>query len=230
LFVIRQDLQLDSEIDLANADAVRHVDHCRSEVQDARDTRSHQRIGCVLSGEPRCRDDADRDVPRYDDLREFRQVSDTNATNDRTDLGFVDIDNSADRESTIAESVVTGQRLAHVASTNDDDRPIVGESELATDLVHKKFDLVADTPSAIATEVAQVFAHLGSIDASQFGEFFGRNFRDVDVELLTEDAQVHRKTGDSCLRNSASSLLTSHALATLERLCTFSQDVRQVAL
>ena len=94
---------------------------------------------------------------------------------DRADLGGVDVDDPADREAPVAETVVAGERLAEVAGTDDDDRPVVGQAELAADLVDEEIDVVADAAGAVAAEVAEVLAHLGRVDAGEFGEFLGRH-------------------------------------------------------
>ena len=54
----------------------------------------------------------------------------------------------------LAEPAVAGERLAEVAGADDDDGPVVGEAELAADLVHEVRDLVADAAGAVAAEVA----------------------------------------------------------------------------
>ena len=99
------------------------------------------------------------------------EVPDSHAADDRSDLGVVDVDDATDRETAVAETVVAGEGLAQVAGPDDDDGPIMSETKLATNLVHEKFDVVPDSTRAVAAEVAQVLADLGSIDAGEFGKF-----------------------------------------------------------
>jgi hypothetical protein len=80
----------------------------------------------------------------------------------------------------------------------------VSETKFAPNLVHEEFDVITDPACAIAAKVAQVLADFGCVDSGKFGEFFRGNVGYADLELLTEDAQIHRKPGNSCLGNSAS--------------------------
>ena len=53
---------------------------------------------------------------------------------------------------------------------DDRDRPVVGEAELAGDLVEQVLDVVADAPGAVGAEVREVLADLGRVDAGQLGQ------------------------------------------------------------
>ena len=79
LFVIGEDLELNGEVDLADADAVRNVDDRRSEVQDAGHASSNERIGGILGRRAGGGDHADRDVAGLDDLLDLIEVPDSHA-------------------------------------------------------------------------------------------------------------------------------------------------------
>jgi hypothetical protein len=122
-------------------------------------------------------------------------VAHPHATHDGVDLGDVDVDDAADGEPALAEPAVAGEGLAEVAGTDDDDRPVVVETELTPDLVHEVVDLVADTAGAVAAEVRQILADLGGVDAGQLGETLRRDRCDAGVGLLGEDLQVDGQPG-----------------------------------
>ena len=69
-------------------------------------------------------------------------------TGDAADLGAdlrgVGVDQRGDREAPLAEPAVVGEGLAEVAGADDDDRPVVGEAELAAHLEQEVLDVVAD--------------------------------------------------------------------------------------
>ena len=201
-----------------------HGDDRRGEVQDARDAGGDERVGGILRGMPGRGDDPDRDVPLLHHLGDLVEVTDAHAPDHRADLGGVDVDDATDREPSIAEPVVAGERLAEVAGADDDDGPVVGEAEFATDLVHEEVDVVAHAPRAVAAEVAQVLADLGRVHAAELGELLGRDRRDALLELVGEDAQVHRQTGHRGLGDPSSHSIACHAPTTLGASCTLSQS------
>jgi hypothetical protein len=136
-----------------------------------------------------------------DDLREVGQVPDADAGDHGADLSLIDIDDATDGKSPLVEAAVSGERLSEVAGADDDDRPVLCETELAADLVDEEFDVVADAARAVASEVAEVLAHFGGVDAGEFGQFVRRHVVGTVVELLGQDAQVHGQAGDGCLRD-----------------------------
>ena len=139
-------------------------------------------------------DDTDVDPLGLHDLRQLVDVAHAHAAEHRADLGRVDVDDAGDREAALAEAAVAGERLAEVAGADDDDRPVVGEAELAADLVHEVGDLVADAAGAVAAEVAEVLAHLGGVDAGQLGQPLADEMHSTSSSACsTEDAQVHRQ-------------------------------------
>jgi hypothetical protein len=199
LFVVAQDLQLDGQVDLAHADAPRHGEYNRSEVEDARDPSPDEAVGGILG---RCRrrgDDTDADVALLHDLVEVVDVADANAADDAADLRRLDVDHAGDGKTALAETAVAGQGLAEVTGADDDDRPIVGQAQLAPDLVDEEGDLVADAPSSVAAEVGKVFANLGGIDPGQLGQALAADALEVLVGLLDQDAEVDGKAGNGGL-------------------------------
>jgi predicted ester cyclase len=63
-----------------------------------------------------------------------------------------------------------GECLTQVAQAYDDYRRLLVEAQLTPDLVHQIQDLVANTPGAITSEVRKIFAQLGGVYASEFGQ------------------------------------------------------------
>ena len=137
-------------------------------------------------------------------------MADAHPAEHRADLGLVDVDDAGDGKAALAETAVAGEGLAEVAGADDDDRPVVGEAELAADLVDEIRDLVADAARAVAAEVAQVLANLRGVDAAQFGEPLGRDAVDAFVALLGEDSQVDGKPGNGGIWDASASAFGSH--------------------
>ena len=105
LFVVAQDLKLDREVDLANADASRHDKYHRGEIENARHACAHEAIGGVLGSAWRRRDDADVDPPGMHDLGEVLDVTNPHSTDHTADLGGLDVDDTGHRETPFAEAV-----------------------------------------------------------------------------------------------------------------------------
>ncbi len=215
LLVITQDLQLDREVNLANANAVRHREHDRGEVQNARNACAGEAIGGILCRCRRRRDHTDADLTRLHDLGEIVDMSNTNAADHAAHFRWVDIDHARDRKAALAEAAVSRKRLAEIACTNDDDRPIVRQTEFTADLIHQECNLVADASSAIAAEIGQVLANLGGVDAGEFGEALATDVLDLFGGLFDQNAQVYRKPGNGGLGDSATSAFCWHAIYTL---------------
>ena len=70
------------------------------------------------------------------------------------DARRVDVDQADDLKAPGAEALVVGQRVAEVAEAHDDDRPVVGQAELAADLEEQELDVVAHAAGAEAAEIA----------------------------------------------------------------------------
>ena len=65
------------------------------------------------------------------------------------DLRRVGVDQRGDGEAPLGEPAVVGERLAEVADADDDDRPVLGEAELAAHLEQEVLDVVADAAGAV---------------------------------------------------------------------------------
>ena len=178
--------------------------------ENAGDAGADQPVGGILGGTGRRGDDADADALRLHDLRQLVEVAHPHTAQHRADLRLIDVDDSRDRETALAEPAVTGKCLAEVAGADDDDRPVVGEAELAADLVDEIGHLVADAAGAVAAEVAEVLADLGCIDAAEFGEALGGDAVDALVTLFGEDPQVHGQAGDGGIRDASARAFGSH--------------------
>ena len=120
---------------------------------------------------------------------------------------------------------VVGEGLAQVADADDDDRPVVGEAELAAHLEQQVLDVVADAPGAVGAEVGEVLAHLGGVDAGQLGQPLGRDRGRPVVGHLEQAAQVDGQPGDRGLGDLRACRLPPFAIrpAAYRRLFTRSQ-------
>ncbi len=129
LLVVRQDLQFDGEIDLAHADAAGHGEHRRGEVEDARDPGRTSRSAASWAAPGGVAITPIDTWRGLHDLGADRRC-DARATPPRTvpTLVVVDVDDPGDREATVAEAAVAGERLAEVAGADDHDRPVVGRA------------------------------------------------------------------------------------------------------
>ena len=181
-------------------------------------------VGGVLRGGGGRGDDADAHPLGLHDLGQLVDVADAHAAEHGADLGLVDVDDAGDREAALAEPAVAGEGLAEVAGADDDDRPVVGQAELAADLVHEVGDLVADPAGAVAAEVGEVLADLGGVDPAELGQAVRRDAVDAVVGLLAEDPQVDRQAGDGGLGDAAAGSFGGHNGAHVRHSCTRSQS------
>ena len=120
------------------------------------------------------------------------------------DLLGIGVDQRDDAEAAGAEAAVVGERGAEVADADDRDRPVVGEAELAGDLVEQVLDVVADAPGAVGAEVGEVLADLGRVDAGQLGQPLRGDGADLLLGGLEQRPVVERQPGDGRLRDAAS--------------------------
>ena len=63
------------------------------------------------------------------------------------------------------------------------------------------FDVVADTSNAGRADVAEVLAHLGSVDPGEFGERGRADRRFVGSRQLQEHPTINRQAHHGCTRN-----------------------------
>ncbi len=112
---------------------------------------------------------------------ELRHVADGETSDDLADASRVGVEQGGDVEAARREPAVVGERVAEVADADDDDRPILGEAELAGDLVHEVVDVVADAAGAVRTEVGQVLTQLRRTDAGGGRQVLGGDGGDAGV-------------------------------------------------
>jgi hypothetical protein len=153
-----------------------------------------------------------------------RRVATICAAQHGAHLRLVDVDDAGDGETPLAEPAVAGECLTQVAGADDDDRPVVGETQLPADLVHEVRHFVADTTGAVAAEIAEVLAHLGRIHARQLGQTLRGDALHALVGLLAEDAQVHGQTRHGGIRNASAVAVGGHTDANVRHSCTRSQS------
>ena len=113
------------------------------------------------------------------------------------------VDQRRDAEAAAGEAAVVGQRVPEVADADDDDRPVLGQPQLAGDLVHEVADVVADAAGAVRAQVRQVLAQLGRVDARGLGELLGGHRRGAVLVEGDQGAVVEREPGDGGLGDSA---------------------------
>ena len=121
---------------------------------------------------------------------------------------------------------------------DDRDRPVVGEPELAGDLVEQVVDVVPHAPGAVRPEVGEVLAHLRGVDARELRQPLRRDRADLLIGGLEERPVVERQPGDRRFRdapgvgNGALQMFVrltcgpaSACRIRVPTLCTFSQSL-----
>ena len=86
--------------------------------------------------------------------------------------------------------------MAQVADADDHDGPVVGQAELAGDLVEEELDVVPHASGPVGAQVREVLAHLRGVDAGQGGEALGRDGADVLVGGLEQGPVVEGQADD----------------------------------
>ena len=207
LLVVGEDLQLDRQVDLAHVDALGHGDHGGGEVEDAGDTGSDQAVGDLLGHRGRGGDDGDRDAVLRDEVVEVVDVLYADPAVGLTDAGDVVVEQRGDPEAAGAEARVVGQRLAQVAEPDDDDRPVLGEPDLAGDLVAEVLHVVADAAGAVRAEVAEVLAQLRRVDPRGDRQLLAGRGGDAALGQHGQRPQIDRQPGDGGLGDAASAVV-----------------------
>ena len=128
--------------------------------------------------------------------RHHRQPGDLGAHDRR-----VGVDQRPDREPARGEPAVVGQRVPEVAEPHDDDRPVLGQAQLAGDLEDQVVDVVADAPGAVGAEVGEVLAQLRRVDPGRGGELLRGDGRDAVLGQRAERPQVERQAGHGGVRH-----------------------------
>ena len=189
------------EVDLAHVDAVGHGQHGRREVEDAGDPGRDQPVADVLGGAGRGGDHADRDavLARRSRSRSsmWRIVEPGDLLADAARVGVEQRRRPGSRGRRSRRSWPARGRGCR---SDDDDGPVLGQAELAGDLVDEVVDVVADAAGAVGAEVGQVLAELGGVDAGGGGELLaGDTWRRRASRQRGQRAQVDRQPGDGRL-------------------------------
>ncbi len=119
---------------------------------------------------------------------------------------------------------MTGKGVTEIAGTDDDHRPVVSEAQLTPDLIHEVRHHVPNTTRAIATQKAEIFANLRSIDPGQVGQPIGRNALHLVVREFAEYPQVHRQSGDRGFWDSSTGAFGRHDNNHVMHSCARSQS------
>jgi hypothetical protein len=93
--------------------------------------------------------------------------------------------------------------VAEVPDADDDDRPVLGEPDLAGDLVTQVVDVIADPAGAVGAELGQVLAQLGRVDPCRLGEILAGAGAGAGFGEGGQRAKVDRQPGDGGLRDVA---------------------------
>ena len=81
--------------------------------------------------------------------------------------------------------------MAEVPRPRDEHWPMLGEAELAADLMDEVGDVVPDAARAIGTQVGKVLAHLGGVHAGRLGQITGRDGGRAALSHLDQRSQIH---------------------------------------
>src|SRR5512146_94752 len=183
--------------------AIRHAEYQRSEVQYARHSGGHQLVAHRLRGAGRHRDHADRDaVLCYYPLK-LANVPDQHAAEFPADQGRVGVEYRLDAEPPGQEPAVVGKGPAEVTGADDHHGPALSQSQRPRHLVHQVLDVVTDPSDAVRTEVTQVLAELGGVDARHPRELVARDGAHPALTERVERTQVDREPGHRRLRDTA---------------------------
>ena len=104
------------------------------------------------------------------DGHEFRCGSDVEPSDLGTGLGGIGVEQCRNPKAPGTEAAVRGQCATEVADPHNDHRPVLGEAELASDLMQQVLHVVAHSTSAVRAQITEVLTYLGGIDARDFGQ------------------------------------------------------------
>ena len=176
-----------------------------------------QPVADVLRGAGGGGDHSDGDVALAHDRVEVVERGDLHVADLLADPSRVAVEQGRDLEAARGEARVVGQRVTEVSDPDDDDRPVLGEADLAGDLVAQVVDVVPDPSGAVGAEVGEVLAQLRGVDAGGAREVLAAGGGDVAVGQGGERAQVDRKPRDGGFGDAALGPL----VAELDRPCGY---------
>ena len=150
------------------------------------------------------RDHADRDVVvRHERPAGRRRGGRVSRPIALPHLRRVDVDERGDAEPAFGEAPVVRQGVPEVPDAHDHDGPVLGEPELAPDLMDQVRDVVPDAARAVGAEVGQVLAHLRGVHARGLGEGLGRHRGGARLGDVDEGSQVDGQPSDRRLGDRA---------------------------
>jgi hypothetical protein len=197
LLIEGQDLKLGRKIDLPNRDVRRNVYHGGGEIQDRCHTCVDQVLGDFLGRSRRRSNDSDRDALLGNDVFELVYMPYRLIAVLLAEERVIDIEEGRDAKAPLRKTFVRSQGTAEVSDPNDRDGPILGETELPSDLVEEVLDVVADTPGPIGAEVREILANLCRVYTRKPCELFGRD-RHLALLLghVEQAPEIDRQPGD----------------------------------
>ncbi len=201
LLVEREDLQFHRQINSPNRDIVGHSQHCGRKVEDRGDAAVHHLFGHLLGSAPGRGNHTDDRVELRNDAGQIDRWTDRYAADFLAALRRVSVEQCGDSEAAGAEPTVCSQRASKVADTDNDDRPVLREAELAADLVEQVLDVVADSPRSVRTQIAEILANLGRVHRCQFGEGHRRHVGPLGPKEFNECPVIQRKTSHRRVRD-----------------------------
>ena len=101
-------------------------------------------------------------------------------------LGRIGVDEGRHPVAPGPEAPIVGEGPPEVPQPHDDHRPVLGEAQLASDLVQELLDVVPHAPGSIGTQIREVLAHLGRVDAGQLGQPVGGDGGDLALGGLEQ--------------------------------------------
>jgi len=134
-----------------------------------------------------------------DDPLEVVEGAHVDAGDDLVAPRGVGVEQRDDPEPAAAEPRVVGERLAQVADADDDDRPVLGDADLAGDLVAQVVDVVPDAAGAVAAQVGEVLAQLGAVDPGGRRQLLARAGGGALVGERRQRAEVDGESRDGGL-------------------------------
>ena len=138
-----------------------------------------------------------------DDLLELVEARTGSPPTTLTQPGRVGVEQGDDPEAAGGEAGVVGQGVTEVPDADDDDRPVLGDADLAGDLVAEVLHVVADAAGAVGAEVGEVLAQLGAVDPGGRGQLLAGAGADAALGEGDQGPQVDRQPGDGGLGDSA---------------------------
>lgn len=170
--VIGQVVQLDGEVDVFHCHAFGHLELDGGKIEDGFDTRADEAQGRHLRPGGGGGDDPDLHAFLSDHrLQVVDGVDGLAAGQPPAYLGRVDIEDRHELVALADKILMRQERRAQVPDPHQSHLPDLVEAQDAPDLEEQLLDEIAHPPDAELTEVSQVLADLGRVDAALLGQF-----------------------------------------------------------